>query len=82
MLHAQLNVKRAEQKKRPLSLRQLAVATGVSQSVLLTLYHDRSKRIDYETIDRLLSYFNHHITVTTNDLLVWEAGANPHEEIQ
>ena len=50
----------------------MAEESGVSLSVLAALNTDRNQRIDYATIDQLLTYFNAYFKVTTNDLLVWE----------
>ena len=50
----------------------MAEESGVSLSVLAALNTDRNQRIDYATIDQLLTYFNSYFKVTTNDLLVWE----------
>ena len=72
LLLARVNVERAKQGKSPLSLRCLAKESGVSLSVLTALNTGRSQRIDYATIDHLLNYFSAYMTVTTNDLLVWE----------
>ncbi len=72
LLLAQVNVKRAENQKPALSLRQLAIESGVAESVITALSHDRNKRIDYETIDKLLSYFSQYIDVDTADLLIWK----------
>lgn len=76
LLIARVNVERARQGKPPLSLRRLAGESGVSLSVLAALNTGRSQRIDYTTIDQLLSYFNRYFTVTTSDLLSWQY---PHE---
>ena len=72
LLIARLNVERAEKGEPALSLRRLAQESGVSQSVLVALHTGRSQRIDYATIDRLLSYFNRFLPVSINDLLTWE----------
>lgn len=72
ILLAQLNLERAQQGQTALSLRRLAQESGVSQSVLVALHTGRSQRIDYATIDRLLSYFSHFLPVTIDDLLTWE----------
>jgi len=50
----------------------MAEESGVSLSVLAALNTDKSQRIDYATVDQLLTYFNSYFKVTTNDLLVWE----------
>jgi len=44
----------------------------VSLSVLVALHTSKSQRIDYATIDHLLTYFNQYLKVTTVDLLTWE----------
>lgn len=72
LLIARLNVERAEKGQPALSLRHLAQESGVSQSVLVALHTGRSQRIDFATIDRLLSYFNRFLPVSINDLLTWE----------
>lgn len=72
LLLAQVNVERTRQKQPLLSLRRLADESNVSLSVLTSLNTGKSQRIDYNTIDKLLTYFNHYLNVTTDDLLVWE----------
>ncbi|HTK08058.1 MAG TPA: helix-turn-helix transcriptional regulator [Ktedonobacteraceae bacterium] len=73
ILLAQLNVERAKNRQSAISLRRLALESGVSQSVLVALHTGRSQRIDYATLDRLLSYFSRFLPVSMEDLLVWEA---------
>jgi DNA-binding Xre family transcriptional regulator len=72
LLLARANVERATQGDPPLSLRRLSEESGVSLSVLAALNTGRSQRIDYNTIDHLLVYFNRYFHVTTGDLLAWE----------
>ena len=72
ILLARVNVERARQGKPPLSLRRLAAESGVSLSVVAALHTGRSQRIDYTTIDHLLTYFSSYFDVTTDDLLTWE----------
>ncbi len=72
VLLAKVNVERARQGEPILSLRRLAVESGVSLSVLTALNTGRNQRIDYATLDRLLNYFNCYFYVTINDLLAWE----------
>ncbi|GCE24695.1 hypothetical protein KDA_01790 [Dictyobacter alpinus] len=55
-----------------MSLRRLADESSVSLSVLAALHTGKSQRIDYTTIDHLLTYFNRYFLVTTDDLLNWE----------
>ncbi len=72
LLLARANVERARQGQSALSLRRLADESSVSLSVLAALHTGKSQRIDYTTIDHLLTYFNHYFQVTTDDLLSWE----------
>ena len=72
VLVAKANVERVKQGKPTLSLRSLARESGVSLSVLASLHTGRSQRVDYTTIDRLLSYFNSYFNVSIDDLFVWE----------
>ncbi len=72
LLVARVNLERVQLGQSPLSLRRLAVESGVSLSVLAALNTSKSQRIDYTTIDHLLVYFNSYFEVTTSDLLVWE----------
>ncbi|HET8845273.1 MAG TPA: helix-turn-helix transcriptional regulator [Ktedonobacteraceae bacterium] len=70
---AQLNVERAKSGQQALSLRRVAQESGISQSVLVSLHTGRSQRVDYTTIDRLLSYFNRFLPMRLEDLFTWEA---------
>jgi hypothetical protein len=72
VLLARTNLERAKQGQPVLSLRRLAVQSGVSLSVLTALSAGRSQRIDYATVDRLLVFFSRYFPVTTSDLLTWE----------
>jgi DNA-binding Xre family transcriptional regulator len=72
ILLARLNVERARNGEPAVSLRRLAVESGVALSVLVALNTGRSHRIDYATLDRLLTYFSRSLRVSMNDLLVWE----------
>jgi transcriptional regulator with XRE-family HTH domain len=72
LLLAKANVERVKQGESALSLRRLAEESGVSLSVLAALHTGKSQRIDYATIDHLLTYFNQYLKVTTTDLLTWE----------
>jgi transcriptional regulator with XRE-family HTH domain len=72
LLLARVNLERVKQGEPALSLRRLAQESGVSLSVLAALHTGKSQRIDYATIDHLLTYFNRYLKVTTVDLLAWE----------
>ena len=56
---AELNVAREQRGEAALSLRQPALAAGATQ------------RIDFNTIDRLLTYLNQYLAVDAADLLPW-----------
>ena len=79
ILLARLNVERVKQGEHAISLRRLADESGVALSVLVALQTGKSHRVDFLTMDRLLSYFNRFFLVCMNDILVWEAP--PHEEL-
>lgn len=72
ILLAQLNSERAKRGQSAISLRRIAQESGIAQSVLVSLHTGRSQRIDYTTIDRLLSYFNQFYPVHIEDLFTWE----------
>ena len=72
VLLARLNLERARQGQAALSLRRLAGESGVALSVLVALHTGRNTRIDYATLDRLLTYFDQYFPVSMNDLLVWD----------
>jgi hypothetical protein len=72
ILLAKLNMERAQNGQSSISLRRIAQESGIAQSVLVSLHTGRSQRIDYATVDRLLSYFNRFMTVSMDDLLTWE----------
>ncbi len=71
VLLARTNLERAQRGEPALSLRQLALECDLAPSVLTTLASGKTQRVDFATIDKLLSYFNRYITVDTGDLLVW-----------
>lgn len=81
LLVARVNLERVQQGQSPLSLRRLAVESGVSLSALTALNTGKSQRIDYTTIDHLLAYFNAYFPVTTGDLLVWERQTTTGEQL-
>jgi DNA-binding Xre family transcriptional regulator len=70
---AQLNVERLRSGQSAISLRRLSQESCVSLSVLASLHTGRSQRIDYATIDRLLTYFNRFLPISMDDLFRWEA---------
>lgn len=72
LLLARLNIERSKEGQSAISLRRLAAESGISLSVLVSLHTGRSQRVDYNTIDRLLAYFNRFMAVDMNDLFIWE----------
>lgn len=69
LLIARENVRRVTARRSPLTLRELAEATNLALSTVTGLTSGRAKRIDFETIDKLCTYFN----VQPGELLAWEA---------
>lgn len=53
-----LNQERVRQGFAALKQAEIASSSGVSQSVISTLYAGKSKRIDFETIDKLCGFFS------------------------
>lgn len=72
ILLARLNVERARQNQPAVSLRRLAKESGVSLSVVVALHAGRNQRIDFATLDRLLTYFSRSLDVGIKDLLAWQ----------
>ncbi|MAG36007.1 MAG: hypothetical protein CL878_07175 [Dehalococcoidia bacterium] len=50
------------------SVREVSQAVGISYATMLALYHNRTTRIDFATIDKLCTYFG----VDTQHLLEWQ----------
>lgn len=75
VLLARLNLQHAERGEPPVSLRRLALESGVSLSVIVALHTGRSQRVDFATLDRLLIYFSGALDVGVDDLLTWEPAA-------
>lgn len=82
LILAKANVERARLGEPALSLRRLADESGVSLSVLAALHTGKSQRIDYTTIDHLLTYFSRYFRVTTDDLLNWEFSPDGEKSLQ
>ena len=59
--------------ERRLNIAEVARGSGVSYRALYDLYHDRTRRIDFETIDRLCAYFK----VGTEQILEWQPDPAP-----
>jgi DNA-binding Xre family transcriptional regulator len=72
ILLARLNVERARRGEPAISLRRLARESGVALSVLVALHTGQSQRVDYATLDKLLTYFSRFLPVSMDDLLAWE----------
>lgn len=68
LLVARLNMERARCGLPTLKQIEIAEASGISQSVISTLMAGRSTRIDFNTIDKLCTYFQ----CTPGDLFVQE----------
>lgn len=71
LLLAQVNVERVKRGEPALSLRQLAIDSGIAPSVVSTLAAGKTTRIDFDTIDKLLTSFNRYLSVDAGDLLLW-----------
>ena len=58
VLLAERNLERARAGERAISVRQLSEATGITHSALVKLINNQTTRIDFETIDRLMQFFD------------------------
>ena len=45
------------------------IDTGINRGTLTNLYKNRIKRIELETLDRLLIFFNKYFKCTTSDII-------------
>jgi len=63
----QRNIARLQAGDRPLSIRQVAQECGLPASVVSNMYANRTKRADYETLDRLCKYLHCQV----GDILVY-----------
>ncbi len=79
VLLAQVNVERTKRGLKTISVRQHAAESNISHTVLGALVADRSQRIDYATIDKLLTYLNNYFPTTFNDLFLWVVDEDPDE---
>ncbi len=77
VLLARLNLERAQRGEPPLSLRQLASESNLAPSICANLAAGRSGRIDFDTIDKLLTFFNQFFPTTAGDLISWEPPPQP-----
>jgi putative transcriptional regulator len=57
--------------ERRLSIQDVADGTGLAYSGLHALYHDKAKRLDVETLNKLCTYFD----VPVGDILEWQRDA-------
>jgi len=59
--------------ERRMSIKDVARGTGLSYSAVHDLYHDRTKRYDRETLNKLCAFFR----VPVGDLLEWQPDEPP-----
>ena len=69
VLMAERNLERARAGQKALSVRGLAEATGIAHSALVKLVDNKSTRVDFETLDRLMRYFG---TRDLNEILEYQ----------
>ncbi|PWA12150.1 hypothetical protein DCC39_07465 [Pueribacillus theae] len=49
-----------------INISQLSEVTGISRNTITNIYHEKNKRIDFNTIKTLCNFFN----CTPNDLII------------
>jgi putative transcriptional regulator len=59
--------------ERRMSIQDAARGAGLSYGAVHDLYHDRTKRFDRETLDKLCSY----LRVPVGELLEWQPSDRP-----
>ncbi|MBM7844800.1 MULTISPECIES: helix-turn-helix domain-containing protein [Herpetosiphon] len=67
VLLAERNLERAKKGLSSISVRELARETHITHSALVKLVNGKSTRIDFETIDRLMEFFD---TEDVNQILM------------
>lgn len=72
VLLAQANLRRAQSGEKPLTWFHISKETGLTHSALLKLARGDSSRIDFDTIDILMGFFQ---TDDVNDILRRESEA-------
>jgi DNA-binding Xre family transcriptional regulator len=76
VLLAERNLDRARSGERPISVRGLAEATGITHSALVKLVNGKSGMISFETLDKLMQFFG---TKDLNEILEY---VPPEERIE
>ena len=61
--------------ERRLNIRKVSLGTGITYATMHDLYHDRTSRIDFRTLDRLCSFFE----VNTHEVFEWQADGDEGE---
>ncbi len=57
LLLAERNVELVRQGKKAISILGLSQATGITHSALIKFVNGQSSRVDFETLDRLMQFF-------------------------
>ncbi len=73
ILLAERNLERAHRGEKPISVRGVADATGITHSALVKLVNNQSTRVDFETLDKLMQFFG---TADLNDILEYAPPAH------
>lgn len=66
VLLAERNLERARAGEKPISVRGVAEATGITHSALVKLVNGKSGMISFETLDKLMQFFG---TKDLNEIL-------------
>ena len=66
VLLAERNLDRARGGEKPISVRGLAEATGITHSALVKLVNGKSNMISFETLDKIMQFFG---TSDLNEIL-------------
>lgn len=72
ILIAQATTERRRRGLPKMTLRILAEESNVALSVIAALNTNASKRLDYDTLEKLLVAFNRYFPTTLGDVLIWD----------
>ncbi len=68
ILLAERNLELTKQGEDPISVRRIARETGITHSALVQFVNNQSKRVDFETIEKLMRFFG---TTDIRDILAY-----------
>ncbi len=77
ILLAERNLERARAGERPISVRAIAEATGITHSALVKFVNNQSQMVAFDTLDKLMQFFG---TADLDDILEYVPPAEREEK--